>query len=117
MFDKINGNGLKSILSGDRYDIKISEEGGLSLIDDIYIFKQVLDDLGEGSGPGFISFKFHNTLAQVILEVCHKSRSKDTDKVVLSGGVFQNNYLLDLCYNLLVNNGFKVYTNMKVMLT
>ena len=43
-----------------------------------------------------ISAKFHNTVAQVILEVSKQIR-KDTSlkKVVLSGGVFQNKYLLE----------------------
>ena len=59
-----------------------------------------------------IAAKFHNTVAQVILEVSNQIR-KDTclKKVVLSGGVFQNKYLLEKSSFLLNNNGFKVFTN------
>jgi len=59
-----------------------------------------------------IAAKFHNTVAQVILEVSNQIR-KDTclKKVVLSGGVFQNKYLLEKSSFLLNSNGFKVFTN------
>jgi len=59
-----------------------------------------------------IAAKFHNTVAQVILEVSNQIR-KDTclKKVVLSGGVFQNKYLLEKSLFLLNSNGFKVFTN------
>jgi hydrogenase maturation protein HypF len=59
-----------------------------------------------------ISAKFHNTVAQVILEVSKQIRKdKSLKKVVLSGGVFQNKYLLEKSSFLLSSNGFKVFTN------
>jgi hydrogenase maturation protein HypF len=59
-----------------------------------------------------ISAKFHNTVAQVILEVSKQIRKdKSLKKVVLSGGVFQNKYLLEKSSFLLNSNGFKVFTN------
>ncbi len=59
-----------------------------------------------------ISAKFHNTVAHVILEVSKQIR-KETSlrKVVLSGGVFQNKYLLEKTLYLLNRNFFKVFTN------
>ena len=41
-------------------------------------------------------------------------KSNAIKDIALSGGVFQNKYLLDLCYLILGNNGFNVYTNLKV---
>jgi len=59
-----------------------------------------------------ISAKFHNTLARVILEVSKQMRKeKSIDKVVLSGGVFQNKYLMEKTSYLLNHNRFRVYTN------
>jgi hydrogenase maturation protein HypF len=59
-----------------------------------------------------ISVKFHNTIAQVILEVSRQIREKTSlDRVVLSGGVFQNKYLLEKSISLLNQNRFKVFTN------
>ena len=73
--------------------------------------KAILEDLPRQK-ISVISAKFHNTVAQVILEVSKQIR-KDTSlkKVVLSGGVFQNKYLLEKSLYLLNSNGFKVFTN------
>lgn len=59
-----------------------------------------------------ISAKFHNTVAQVILEVSMQIRKETSlNKVILSGGVFQNKYLLEKSLYLLKRNLFKVFTN------
>jgi hydrogenase maturation protein HypF len=73
--------------------------------------KAILEDL-PGQKISVISAKFHNTVAQVILEVSRQIR-KDTslNKVILSGGVFQNKYLLEKSSYLLTRNRFKVFTN------
>ena len=73
--------------------------------------KAILKDLPKQK-ISVISAKFHNTVAQVILEVSKQIR-KDTSmkKVILSGGVFQNKYLLEKSTYLLNRNGFKVFTN------
>jgi hydrogenase maturation protein HypF len=62
-----------------------------------------------------ISAKFHNTVAEAILEVSLQIRENTSlDKVVLSGGVFQNKYLLEKSSYLLQKNRFKVFTNNQV---
>jgi hydrogenase maturation protein HypF len=73
--------------------------------------KAILADLAR-QNVSLISAKFHNTVAQVILEISKQIR-KDTslDKVILSGGVFQNKYLLEKSSYLLNLNKFKVFTN------
>jgi hydrogenase maturation protein HypF len=59
-----------------------------------------------------ISAKFHNTVARVILEVSKRIRDETSlTKVILSGGVFQNKYLLEKSVALLSRNRFKVYAN------
>jgi len=113
--DCLMKSGIRSVSPDKRYDISIKRTGGMSIIDDIHIFSQVLKDHGSRLEPGLISFKFHNTLAQIILDISLACRTSwRIEKIALSGGVFQNNYLLDLCYALLENNGFKVYSNYKV---
>ncbi len=73
--------------------------------------KAILEDLPRQK-ISVISAKFHNTIAQVILDVSMQIR-KDTslNKVILSGGVFQNKYLLEKSSYLLTRNRFKVFTN------
>jgi hydrogenase maturation protein HypF len=67
------------------------------------------------SDPSRIAAKFHNTIAKIILHVCIGMR-KETglNTVVMSGGVFQNKYLLEKSLYLLTVNRFKVYTNNQV---
>jgi hydrogenase maturation protein HypF len=71
----------------------------------------ILYDL-PGQKLSFISTKLHNTILRVILEISEKIRN-DTSlkKVVLSGGVFQNKYLLERSVRLLNRNRFRVFTN------
>jgi hydrogenase maturation protein HypF len=77
-------------------------------------FKSILDDMLH-SDVSLISSKFHNTVAQVILEVSEKiRRDSSIEKVVLSGGVFQNKYLLEKTIHKLAQNRFKVFTNHQV---
>lgn len=77
-------------------------------------FRELTGDLGRADIP-VLAAKFHNTIAQVILAVCTRMRN-DTglNEVVLSGGVFQNKYLLEKSSYLLSMNRFRVYTNHQV---
>jgi hydrogenase maturation protein HypF len=73
--------------------------------------KAILEDLPR-QNVSVISAKFHNTVARVILKVSKKIREETSlNKVVLSGGVFQNKYLLEKSLYLLSRNKFEVFTN------
>ena len=73
--------------------------------------KAILSDLS-GQKISLISAKFHNTVAQVILEVSKQIRKETTlNNVILSGGVFQNKYLHEKSISLLRRNRFKVFAN------
>lgn len=71
--------------------------------------KSILKDLEQNIPVSFISAKFHNTLAQVIVFVSEKAR-KDygIDTVVLTGGVFLNKKLLHQATKLLGKKEFNV---------
>lgn len=74
-------------------------------------FKEIISELREGKSS-LIAAKFHNTIAHVILETVLKIRETTSLKtVVLSGGVFQNKYLLEKTLYLLKINKFRVFTN------
>jgi hydrogenase maturation protein HypF len=73
--------------------------------------KAILKDL-PNQKISLISAKFHNTIANVILEISKSIRSKTSlSKVILSGGVFQNKYLCEKTITLLETNNFSVFTN------
>jgi hydrogenase maturation protein HypF len=99
----------------EKYDIKINNMGSKYIIDDLYIFKQIIKDIQDEIDKSKISAKFHNTLSDAVLNISQMIREiHKINKVALSGGVFQNNYLLEKCYYALKNNGFNVYSNFKV---
>ena len=64
---------------------------------------------------GSMAAKFHNTLVAVIVEVCRRVCESDGLSIVcLSGGTFQNAYLLERVVPALRGHGFEVYLNTKV---
>lgn len=98
-----------------QYDIKIDNKDGVYVIDDYHIFSQIFGEVLNGIPKSKISAKFHNTLTNIMLRISHiVGKTYNIDKVALSGGVFQNNYLLGKCFDILKNNDFRVYSNFKV---
>jgi hydrogenase maturation protein HypF len=74
-------------------------------------FRAIIDDLKKND-VSVISAKFHNTIARIILSVTLRMREETSlNKVVLSGGVFQNKYLLERSIHLLTERKFEVFTN------
>lgn len=78
-------------------------------------FVQIAHDFLNGIPPSIIASRFHNTLAHAILEISIRLRtSENIDKVVLSGGVFNNKFLTSRVIPLLEQNNFKVYQHKKL---
>jgi hydrogenase maturation factor HypF (carbamoyltransferase family) len=78
------------------------------------MFAEMIDDTANFD-QSLIATKFHNTLSKLILEVSEIMREETSvNRVVLSGGVFQNKYLLERSLALLNRNRFRVYTNHQV---
>ncbi|MCM8761301.1 MAG: hypothetical protein NC938_05700 [Candidatus Omnitrophica bacterium] len=96
----------------DHYQLNVRSEGDRMLVGYKKIIEGVIDDLAKGIGRSTVSAKFHNTIAQIIAEVASRIRKRtDKDKVVLSGGVFQNKYLTAKTVNVLRSKGFSVFTH------
>jgi hydrogenase maturation protein HypF len=56
----------------------------------------VAADVEAGAGAGAVASRFHTTMAAVTVEACSRAaRARGTDRVVLSGGVFQNRRLIE----------------------
>lgn len=96
----------------DEYLFELEVENGLLIFDPAPVIRAVVDDLLAGTFAGIISARFHNTLAQVMVAACRSMRSATgLNRVVLSGGVFQNLYLTERGRALLQAAGFDVYTH------
>lgn len=77
------------------YGYDIGEENGLYQIDYKSILMGVLKDIEKQVPPSLISARFHNTIGKVTLEMISRIKERyRVNRVVLSGGVFENTYLL-----------------------
>ncbi|MBL7110476.1 MAG: carbamoyltransferase HypF [Bacteroidales bacterium] len=93
-----------------RYDVEIND-----VIDFIPSIRMITDDLKKKVSSGIISAKFHNTVLFVVEKVVSEmKRATGLNKVILSGGTFQNRYLLGNLEKRLSKDGFQVYTQNKI---
>jgi hydrogenase maturation protein HypF len=97
------------------YDFLLEEKGEAQVIRFQPLFAQILRDLQQGEGKAAISAKFHNTLVKIGADVCREiHRRGGPKKVTLSGGVFQNRFLLERMKAALENAGFDVLIHRQV---
>ena len=73
--------------------------------------RAIVEDASQGGGSRVIAAKFHNTLAQIMIRVAKQSGE---EKVVLSGGCFQNRYLTERAVQRLRAEGFRPYWHQRV---
>ena len=79
------------------------------------MIEQIVRDVLYAKPTGWISAAFHNTVAAIIVEVCLRLRSAEgIDRACLSGGTFQNVYLVERAAASLRANGFEVFLHAKV---
>jgi hydrogenase maturation protein HypF len=97
-------------LSAIRYDFQIMKIQDEYTIDPTHMFKQIVSDLKGGEPKEKIAYRFHLTVSQMIRKMSIILRKKaGINKIVLSGGVFQNKLLLSLSSDLLRKDGFHVF--------
>ncbi|HYY69840.1 MAG TPA: carbamoyltransferase HypF [Terriglobales bacterium] len=93
----------------DAYSFEI-DSSNPAQIDVRPAIQNIVRDLKNGQTRGVIASRFHNTIAAVIAEVCRRIRGSDhLNRVCLSGGTFQNIYLLECAVALLRRLGFEVF--------
>lgn len=79
------------------------------------MFHQIISDMKQKVSLAEISAKFHNTIVAIILTIARRLKQETgLNKVVLSGGTFQNRYLLTLSENMLQEQGFEVFSHLLV---
>jgi len=79
------------------------------------LIKCIVSDIEAGIGVEKISARFHNTVARIALDMSIYIRElKGINSIALSGGVFQNIFLLDRISDLLMSQDFSVYTHQRV---
>jgi hydrogenase maturation protein HypF len=99
-------------------DPKVSEfypfkivEGRPMIIDWAPTIAEILIDLRDGESLGTIAAKFHNTLVEWIVSI---AQAIEEPRIVLTGGCFQNRYLLERSILRLSEAGFRPYWHQRV---
>jgi hydrogenase maturation protein HypF len=103
--------------TGDSYPFeikkeKISENDFKYIADWEPMIREIIKDVSKKKQTsGIIATKFHNTLSEIIVSIAKRVNNK---RVVLSGGCFQNKYLIEKTITLLQRKGFQVYWHQRV---
>jgi hydrogenase maturation protein HypF len=97
------------------YAARIDETGAALVVHTPDVVRAIVDDLLSEVPAARIAARFHATLADILTQVCERIRARtDLTAVTLSGGVFQNAWLLAAAVRRLEAGGFEVYTHQQV---
>jgi hydrogenase maturation protein HypF len=97
------------------YPYSIIENDGVNIIRLKELFAAIVDDLYRRVSKATISAKFHNTVANMIFDMCRLiAKQTGISQVTLSGGVFQNRLLFRKVVPLLESAGFSVLVHKQV---
>lgn len=78
-------------------------------------WEAILDDLRRGTPSPRIAARFHNSIVNLCVDVAEQIRqAKGLNRVVLSGGVWQNQVLLRHTMRALEQKGFQVFIHLQV---
>jgi hydrogenase maturation protein HypF len=106
---------IENSVDDSAYPMTLVPDGSGWLIDTHALFHALVEDLGQGVALGKISRRFHNGLVEVFGRLAELLRERTTlDRVCLSGGTFQNVFLLESLCQRLESWHFKVYTHSEV---
>jgi hydrogenase maturation protein HypF len=77
------------------YPLALEGSGGLLVLDPRATIEAVSADIAAGASVGSVATRFHAAVAGTTVQACARAASEHgVDRVVLSGGVFQNRRLL-----------------------
>jgi hydrogenase maturation protein HypF len=94
-----------------QYGFEIGEHA----VDPMLLFQSLIQDLLHGVAIERIAARFHNSIVKMVVDICNEIKAKTSvSEVALSGGVWQNMYLLSKTVVALRDSGFTVYLHHEV---
>jgi hydrogenase maturation protein HypF len=104
---------LDGASAGERYEFGIvpATDDNPIIVDWAPVLDDILVDVRAGVRPRTISVRFHNALVETVASVAALA---GIHNVVLSGGCFQNAYLLEHSVRRLENEGFQPFWHRQV---
>lgn len=104
-----------SVSTAWSYPYSIEQTGNEKIIRLNELFRSIVEDVRANTSIGTIGASFHKTLADISMDICRQAReTTGLNEVVLSGGVWQNQILLDLVREGLKQDGFTVYFHKRI---
>ncbi len=103
---------LDGVQTEEAYPLRIDEPSPSEIVVDYEpMIRSILGDLSAGRSLGVISAKFHNALVEAIVTVAHRIGE---ERIVLTGGCFQNTYLTERAVRRLQREGFRPYWHQRI---
>lgn len=75
------------------------------------LIRNIYEAYENGADKKSLALGFHYAIANAVIEFAKNQNEKN---IILSGGVFANRILTELCYNALTEKGYNVYINEQV---
>ncbi len=89
------------------YEIEVLENDHVLSLGVKKLFEEIIKELGKGESVGKIAYKFHMTIAKVMVDTARRL-GVGKGPLVLSGGVFQNKLLTERVISICVANEIEV---------
>jgi hydrogenase maturation protein HypF len=102
---------LDGIVTDERYPLPLHLSAPLWRLDWAPAIRCVVEDVRAGTGAALISARFHNAMVEAIVAAAVQV---GLERVVLSGGCFQNRYLLERTIARLSAGGFRPVWHQRV---
>lgn len=97
------------------YPYDLSFKNHLLIFDPTPCLRAIVEQAQKGVPNGQISGRFHMTLVYMLVDACRMIREKfNLNRVVLSGGVFQNRFLTEHALKCLRVAGFETFSHSQV---
>ncbi len=97
---------------GYSYKVVLSSDGTPLILDFSPMFVEILHEINSAVEASVIAHRFHQNVASAATDVCLRIvAATGLDRIILSGGVFQNRLLTEMIYTALTDRGLQVFTH------
>jgi hydrogenase maturation protein HypF len=93
-----------------QFEVRLNDEGP-AIVDWGKAIAAIMADIESGASRALIAARFHNMLAETVVRIASLA---GLDRVALSGGCFQNKYLLERVIERLCEEGFRPFWHQRV---
>ena len=101
---------IGNVRTDEAYSLRVIE-GAMLILDWQPMIEAILSDVQQGLSVANISAKFHNALAEGVIQI---AKRVGEERVALSGGCFQNRYLTERLIQRLRAENFEPYWHQRV---